>query len=66
MKEITFVTGGCRSGKSGYALEAAKKYSGEKKIFIATCVPYDDEMEKRRVFRQFACYPAEVPGAGHP
>jgi len=42
-----FVLGGCRSGKSGYALEAAQQFPGDKKIFIATCIPRDDEMEQR-------------------
>jgi adenosylcobinamide kinase/adenosylcobinamide-phosphate guanylyltransferase len=42
-----FVLGGCRSGKSGYALEAARKFPGDNKIFIATCIPHDDEMKLR-------------------
>ena len=50
MKEIVFVIGGCRSGKSSYAMQAAEKVPAEQKIFIATCVPQDDEM-KRRVAR---------------
>ena len=50
MKEIIFVIGGCRSGKSSYAMQAAEKVPAEQKIFIATCVPQDDEM-KRRVAR---------------
>ena len=47
MKKKVFVLGGCRSGKSGHALETARKFSGGKKIFIATCIPYDDEMRHR-------------------
>ena len=47
MKEIIFVIGGCRSGKSTYALQTAEKVPGERKIYIATCVPQDDEMKKR-------------------
>ena len=39
--------GGCRSGKSGYALETAQKFPGDSKIFIATCIPHDDEMKLR-------------------
>jgi adenosylcobinamide kinase/adenosylcobinamide-phosphate guanylyltransferase len=39
--------GGCRSGKSTYALQTAEKMPGERKIYIATCVPQDDEMKKR-------------------
>ncbi len=47
MKEIVFVIGGCRSGKSRHALETADGIAGEKKIFIATCVPRDAEMKQR-------------------
>ena len=50
MKEIIFVIGGCRSGKSTYAMQTAERVPAEQKIFIATCVPRDDEM-KRRVAR---------------
>ena len=50
MDEVIFVIGGCRSGKSTYALQTAEKVPAELKIFIATCVPQDDEM-KRRVAR---------------
>ena len=50
LKEIVFVIGGCRSGKSTYAMQTAEKVPAEQKIFIATCVPQDDEM-KRRVAR---------------
>jgi adenosylcobinamide kinase/adenosylcobinamide-phosphate guanylyltransferase len=47
MNEITFVIGGCRSGKSRYALDLAGKLSEDKKIFIATCLPQDEEMRQR-------------------
>ena len=47
MKEVIFVIGGCRSGKSRYALETADGISKKEKIFIATCVPHDAEMEQR-------------------
>jgi adenosylcobinamide kinase / adenosylcobinamide-phosphate guanylyltransferase len=47
LKKKIFVLGGCRSGKSSYALETAQKFSGNKKVFIATCVPRDDEMKLR-------------------
>jgi adenosylcobinamide kinase/adenosylcobinamide-phosphate guanylyltransferase len=47
LKEIVFVIGGCRSGKSTYALQTAEKVPGERKIFIATCVPQDNEMVQR-------------------
>lgn len=49
---ITLVIGGCRSGKSRYALDAANKTAGEGKIFLATSVPRDPEMEKRVVDHQ--------------
>lgn len=44
---ITLVIGGCRSGKSTWALNAANALAGEQKIFLATSVPTDREMEKR-------------------
>jgi len=40
------ITGGCRSGKSRYALELAKSISGSKR-FIATAEALDDEMRQR-------------------
>ncbi|MEN8211253.1 MAG: bifunctional adenosylcobinamide kinase/adenosylcobinamide-phosphate guanylyltransferase [Thermodesulfobacteriota bacterium] len=46
-KKITFVIGGCRSGKSSFALDQANREKGGAKIFIATSVPVDSEMEKR-------------------
>ena len=46
MGKIVLVTGGARSGKSSFALEEALKHSG-KRIFIATAVALDDEMEDR-------------------
>jgi adenosylcobinamide kinase / adenosylcobinamide-phosphate guanylyltransferase len=46
MKETILVIGGCRSGKSSYALELAEQIPGQK-IFIATCIPHDKEMENR-------------------
>jgi adenosylcobinamide kinase / adenosylcobinamide-phosphate guanylyltransferase len=47
MKHISLITGGARSGKSDYALSLAKKY--QKKAFIATAQPFDDEMKARIV-----------------
>jgi adenosylcobinamide kinase/adenosylcobinamide-phosphate guanylyltransferase len=47
VKEIIFVIGGCRSGKSSHALQMAEKMPGRRKIYIATCVPQDDEMKQR-------------------
>ena len=43
----TLVLGGCRSGKSRYALDAANEMAGGNKIYLATSVPSDREMEKR-------------------
>ncbi len=47
MKEIIFVIGGCRSGKSRQALETADGFPGDKRVFIATCIPRDEEMRLR-------------------
>lgn len=41
------ILGGCRSGKSRLALDLAAKLQGERKIFMATCIPRDDEMRER-------------------
>ena len=46
MKQIIFVTGGCRSGKSSFALDYANKHF-KSKIFLATAPALDDEMKKR-------------------
>jgi len=46
LREIVLIIGGCRSGKSGHALHLADHFAGHK-IFIATCVPLDKEMEQR-------------------
>lgn len=45
--KTTLIIGGCRSGKSRHALDMANQMPGAKKIFIATSVPSDPEMEKR-------------------
>ena len=47
LNEIVFVIGGCRSGKSKHALQIAEDMPGDRKIYIATCVPQDDEMRQR-------------------
>jgi len=47
VKETIFVIGGCRSGKSRHALELAQKMKARQKVFMATCVPRDEEMKKR-------------------
>lgn len=46
MGKIIFISGGVRSGKSGFAVELAKKLSGSV-AFIATARPLDPEMEER-------------------
>lgn len=40
------VTGGARSGKSGFAEQYAKR-AAARGIYIATCLPYDEEMVER-------------------
>lgn len=46
MAEIVVVTGGARSGKSGYS-ESLAKNLGEKILYIATAIPFDGEMQNR-------------------
>lgn len=46
MGKIILVTGGCRSGKSTYAETLAKSFD-EKVMYIATSIPFDDEMRER-------------------
>ena len=46
MKETLFVTGGCRSGKSKFALGFADGRF-KQKVFMATCCAKDDEMRQR-------------------
>lgn len=45
MKEIVLVIGGCRSGKSCFAIEYARGF--KRKAFLATCEVLDEEMKKR-------------------
>ncbi|RZB29583.1 MAG: adenosylcobinamide kinase / adenosylcobinamide-phosphate guanylyltransferase [Desulfobacteraceae bacterium Eth-SRB1] len=47
VKEKVFVIGGCRSGKSSYAVKLAEGFAGDRKIYIATATPGDDEMRQR-------------------
>lgn len=42
---MIFITGGVKSGKSSFALQLAKKF--EKRAFVATGVPFDEEMRIR-------------------
>lgn len=43
---MIFITGGCRSGKSRYALHYANQHFS-KKLFLATCEVLDEEMAQR-------------------
>ena len=43
----TLILGGCRSGKSSHALALANQVPGDRKIFMATSVPTDGEMQER-------------------
>ena len=43
---LIFVTGGCRSGKSQFALDFANRHF-RKKLYLATCEALDEEMAKR-------------------
>ena len=47
MGKIIFLTGGTRSGKSQLTVKMAKGISDKKVLFVATCVPEDNEMKKR-------------------
>lgn len=46
MGELTFVTGGARSGKSSFAERLAER-TGEAVVYVATLEPLDDEMRNR-------------------
>jgi len=46
MKNIVLITGGARSGKSTYAEKLAKETKGGV-LYIATSIPFDDEMKDR-------------------
>lgn len=45
-KSIIFITGGCRSGKSRFALDYANRHFS-KKLYLATCEIFDEEMARR-------------------
>ncbi len=45
-KRMIFITGGCRSGKSRYALDFANRHFS-KKLFLATSEALDEEMAQR-------------------
>lgn len=44
---LTMITGGARSGKSQFAEEIALKYGNDSVLYIATSIPFDDEMKER-------------------
>lgn len=46
MAEIILVTGGARSGKSSFAEAKAKEF-GEKVVYIATAIAFDEGMQDR-------------------
>ena len=46
MGRLILVTGGARSGKSSFAEEAVKSF-GDNVVYIATSIPFDDEMKHR-------------------
>jgi len=45
-KRIIFITGGCRSGKSRFALDYANQHFSTK-LYLATCEALDEEMAQR-------------------
>ncbi len=45
-KRILFIGGGTRSGKSAFALSLARRL-GQRRLFLATAQPGDDEMRQR-------------------
>lgn len=48
MRQLIYVTGGARSGKSGYALDLALKTAEKgQRVFLATAEAFDDEMRYR-------------------
>ena len=57
---LILVTGGSRSGKSGFALETARRFEG-RRVFLATAQASDEEM-KRRIRVRFAVRLDELTG----
>jgi len=45
-KKIILITGGCRSGKSRFALDYANQHFS-RKLYLATCEALDEEMAQR-------------------
>ena len=62
---VTFIIGGCRSGKSAEGLRRAEALDVDRRIFVATCRPYDAEMrariERHRRERDASWETLEVP-----
>ena len=52
MSRVILVIGGCRSGKSGFALNTAEKIAADGRIFIATSLQLDKEMKERVLLHQ--------------
>lgn len=46
LPQLVLVLGGCRSGKSRFAQELAERL-GQRRLFVATAEPFDDEMRER-------------------
>ena len=53
MARIVLVTGGCRSGKSAYALKCGEQFPGPR-AYVATCQAVDAEMQERILEHQKA------------
>jgi adenosylcobinamide kinase/adenosylcobinamide-phosphate guanylyltransferase len=51
--KITFVIGGCKSGKTRFAQHLAESMPHAPRVYVATCRPEDEEM-RRRVARHQA------------
>lgn len=47
MSQVIIVIGGCRSGKSSFALDIAEKISETGRIFLATSLILDEEVKER-------------------
>jgi adenosylcobinamide kinase/adenosylcobinamide-phosphate guanylyltransferase len=47
MHASTLIIGGCRSGKSSYALSLGEQAWGRRNLFVATAQPHDAEMALR-------------------
>jgi adenosylcobinamide kinase/adenosylcobinamide-phosphate guanylyltransferase len=59
MRRVTLITGGAGGGKSRFALESAAE-CGARVLFVATCVPRDEEMRVK-----VARHQAERPSSWH-